>query len=224
MPRFNFPIPVCFATQSGGTTLDRDQEGGNPFATALIRFSSLFDVKIDEFQDKLDELTVEISHNHQKPEWIGAELSQDWRIQKPKIGSKERRTALVLVVSDYTDSARGTLKGAAWDELRISAMLARHGFSVTQGVGSSRQAILCALDEFSKVSSNSDISIIYATGHGYEAGNNVYLIPGDYPMNNAFGAIELNQDAITISKIVSSCSAKNMNLVFFAGCRTKAED
>ena len=64
--------------------------------------------------------------------------------------------ALVLIVSDYSASGSAILGGAAWDELRVSAMLARNGFSVTQGVGPSRKEILSALKAFGKASRDSD--------------------------------------------------------------------
>ena len=214
-------VSICYATRSGGTTLDRDSAGGNPFATALIELSSLSDIEIGDFPILLQELTTKISRGHQLPEWLGAELTVDWRLPKLSLGSKARRVALVLVVSDYSDSGRGNLIGAAWDELRVSAMLARNGFSVTQGVGSSREEILGAIDTFSKVSRDSDMSIIYSTGHGREAEGQVYLIPGDFPISNGYLSTELAQSAINVSKLADACSARTMNLVFFAGCRTR---
>jgi hypothetical protein len=197
-------VSVCYATRSGGTTLDRDSAGGNPFATALIELSSLSDIRISDFSILLQELTTKISRGHQLPEWLGAELTVDWRIPKPVMGAKAHRVALVLVVSDYSNSGRGHLVGAAWDELRVSAMLARNGFSVTQGVGSSREEILYAIDTFSKVSRESDMAIIYSTGHGYEAEGQVYLLPSDFPMGDGYLSTELTQSAINVSKLADA--------------------
>jgi hypothetical protein len=219
-PHPEAPVSICYATRSGGTTLDRDSAGGNPFATALIELSSRIDVRIANFPTLLSELTTKLSHGHQSPEWVGAEPSVDWRLSQPTIGSKARRAALVLVVSDYSYSGSGSLAGAAWDELRVSAMLARNGFSVTQGVGSSRKEILCAIDAFSKVSRDSDMAIIYATGHGREAEGQVYLIPGDFFMGWRDPSTELTRGAVNVSKLADACSARTINLVFFAGCRT----
>lgn len=214
------PVPICYATRSGGTTLDQDFAGGNPFATALIEISSMFDIRITDFPILLHELTIKISRGHQSPEWVGPELTVDWRLPQPTMGSKVRRVALVLVVSDYSSSGSANLVGAAWDELRVSAMLARNGFSVTQGVGSSREEILCAIDVFSEVTRNSDMAIIYSTGHGREAEGQVYLIPSDFPMKNGYLSTELTQNAVNVSNLADACSARTINLVFFAGCRT----
>jgi Caspase domain len=213
-------VTVCYATHSGGTTIDCDSKGGNPFATAFIEFSSLPDVKIADFATFLSELTTKISHGHQLPEWVGVDPTLDWRLPQPSIGKKSRRAALVLIVSDYSFSGSANLDGAAWDELRISEMLARNGFSVTQGIGSSHKEILFALETFAEVSRDSDIAIVYSTGHGCEADGQVYLIPGDFPIKNGFKTTELVRSAVTVARLTEVCSARSMNLVFFAGCRT----
>ena len=218
--RHRYRVPVCFATQSGGTTIDCDSEGGNPFATALIELSSTLDVGIADFPKSLCELTAKLSQDRQTPEWVGGEPGVDWRISHPSIGPRNRRTALVLIVSDYGASGSASLDGAAWDELRVSAMLARNGFSVTQGVGPARGDLLAALDAFGEASRESDLAVIYSTGHGYESGGNVYLLPGDYPAGNGFTAEELTRSAIDIARLAEVCSARILNLVFFAGCRT----
>jgi hypothetical protein len=213
-------VTVCYATQSGGTTLDRDAEGGNPFATALIELSSSSDVAIADFATRLSELTTKISQGHQSPEWVGAHPTVEWRLPQPTRGPRSRRVALVLIVSDYSASGLAILGGAAWDELRVSAMLARNGFSVTQGVGPSRKEILSALKAFGKVSRDSDMAIVYSTGHGREAEDQVYLIPGDFPKDKGVKRAELVRSAVAVARLTEACSARTMNLVFFAGCRT----
>ncbi len=219
-PSVRFRVPVCLATRSGGTTLDRDAKGGNPFATALIELSAAMDIGIMDFPDRLRELTIEISHGHQTPEWVGGPPSADWRLPHPWVAERARRVALVLVVSDYRYST-ADLGGAAWDELRVSAMLARNGFSVTQGVGPDRADILKAIEEFAARSRDADYAIIYSTGHGVEKGDMVYLLPGDYPMSNGVGAAELANYAIGVGMLADACCACRLNLVFFAGCRSR---
>jgi len=218
-PSVGFSVPVCFATRSGGTTIDRDAKGGNPFATALIELSASADVGILDFPERLRALTHEVSVGHQSPEWVGASPSADWRLPHPWVSEKVRRVALVLVVSDYRYST-DDLGGAAWDELRVSAMLARNGFSVTQGVGPDRVAILQAIEEFAERSRDADYAIIYCTGHGVEKGGMVYLLPGDYPMPEGVGAAELAKSAVGVGMLADACSARTLNLVFFAGCRS----
>ena len=100
-------------------------------------------------------------------------------------------------------------------------MLARNGFSVTQGVGPDRADILKAIEEFAARSRDADYAIIYSTGHGVEKGDMVYLLPGDYPMSNGVGAAELANYAIGVGMLADACCACRLNLVFFAGCRSR---
>jgi hypothetical protein len=212
-------VPVCFATRSGGTTIDRDSKGGNPFATALIELTTSNKFGISDFVTRLHDRTTKLSNGHQSPEWVGPVPTIDWRLSQPQIGKRVRRVALVLIISDYRYQW-ANLGGAAWDELRISAMFARNGFSVTQGIGSSRAEILQALRVFEESSRESDFAIIYSTGHGREAKNAVYLLPGDYPMEEGFRSSKLVKSGVSVSLLANACSARTVNLVFFAGCRS----
>lgn len=214
-----FRVPVCFATRSGGTTIDRDSKGGNPFATALIELSTSANLHITEFPKRLRELTKRLSNGHQSPQWVGAHPTVDWRLPQAQIDQRVRRVALVLIVSDYRyDPAN--LSGAAWDELRVSAMLARNGFSVTQGVRPRRRDILQALQEFAEVSRKSDYAIIYSTGHGRETESKVYLLPGDYPIGDGFAPAQLARSGVSVSMLADACRGRTLNFVFFAGCRS----
>lgn len=219
MVKLDVPIPLFLATQPGGTTIDCDNEGGNPFATALIEFAERQDIPINDFQSFLVEETKTRSQSHQVPENIGPHLKIDWRLYGPEIPRKKSRLCMVLIVSDYANRTLN-LHGAAWDELRISAMFAKNGFSVIQGVRSQRSDILLALDEFKTRSSNYDFSIIYVTGHGRQSGDMPYLLPCDYPFQKGYKEGILRDCGVSIDLIAKSCSARCLNLIFFAGCRS----
>jgi hypothetical protein len=64
---------------------------------------------------------------------------------------------------------------------------------------------------------SSDAAVIYTTGHGVEVGGIVYLIPGDYPLTQGDNA--LGQRALPLTEISGSLKAKQVNLLFYAGCR-----
>lgn len=125
-----------FATRSGGTTIDQDAFGGNPFATALIELAAADRITLDKLPGRLRALTVKASRGHQAPEWTSWPQRLKWSFQLRAGSRQERRCALVLIVSDYTGAGLIPLTGAACDERRISMMLAANGFSVVQGTGS----------------------------------------------------------------------------------------
>jgi len=216
---------VFYATCSGGTTFDTGDGGGNPFASALIESANEKTLRLRNLAASLEELTAAGSHGHQVIEWSGDVHLPDWRFQAEQGLAGEKRSALVLVVSDYSCSGLDTpLTGAARDERRIAAMLAQSGFSVDQGTGPRRHELIRALMSFRRCSRLSDIAIIYSTGHGVEYDGTVYLLPGDYPVHEGFGKAQLQNHAVSVPRIVNAAFARTQNIVFFAGCRTHASD
>ena len=131
---------LVFATRPGGTTIDRDAFGGNPFATALIQLSSEDSISLRRFPGRLRALTVRGSQGHQRPQWTRWPDRLRWSFRHAPGSRQERRCALVLIVSDYEGAGLAPLAGAAHDERRLSAMFAANGFSVVQSVAPSRAA------------------------------------------------------------------------------------
>ena len=129
---------LVFATRSGGTTIDRDAFGGNPFATALIQVAGEHSIPFRRFPGRLRALTVQGSQRHQVPQWTRWPEGLRWSFRLEPGSRQERRCALVLIVSDYAGAGLAPLAGAAHDERRISAMLGANGFSVVQGVAPDR--------------------------------------------------------------------------------------
>ena len=155
---------LVFATRSGGTTIDRDAFGGNPFATALIQLTGEASIPLQTFPKRLRALTVRASQRHQVPQWTRWPERRRWSFRLEP-GSRERRCVLVLIVSDYAQAGLAPLGGAAHDERRVSAMFAANGFSVVQGVAPDRAALLDALAQFRRVS------------HEHEAAANLFDRP-----------------------------------------------
>jgi hypothetical protein len=46
---------LVFATRSGGTTIDQDSFGGNPFATALIQLASSDGISLQQPSARIDD-------------------------------------------------------------------------------------------------------------------------------------------------------------------------
>jgi hypothetical protein len=213
---------IVFATRSGGTTIDQDVCGGNPFATALIELAGADRISLRRLPRRLRALTVQASQGHQVPQWTSWPQRLKWTLQLRPGSSHERRCALVLIVSDYTRAGLIPLTGAAHDERRISAMLAANGFSVVQGIAPTRTALLRALASFGHQAREHDVALVYSTGHGLECNGRVYLLPGDYPLAEGCSPPQLRAKAVSVERIAAACRAARLNLVFFAGCRTLA--
>lgn len=224
-PPSELPV-VYYATRSGGATLDTGGSGGNPFAAALIEVADE-GVGLRDLSNRLREVTAAISRGLQQPECVGSPRRPAWRWERGSESSRESRMALVLVVSDYSASAWGpdaSLPGAARDERRIAAMFAKHGFSVEQGVGTSRSELLHALGTFRRRSRDADVAALYCTGHGVELDGIVYLLPGDFPPPERLVAPRVRRYAIGVPRMTRATAATEQNLLFFAGCRTHLLD
>lgn len=213
---------VIFATRSGCSTLDRDAKGGNPFATALIELSGTDYADLGAFAEALQVLTERYSAGKQSPEWAGLPLTKRWNLHCGPSDAAQRRAALVLIVSDYSQAGRPPLLGAARDELRISECLTKNGFAVTDGVRPDHASLLNALRAFEERSRGCDSALIYATGHGVEFAGETYLLPGSYPFEGGYSEPVLRDHAVSLTRIRQACDAAATNVVFFAGCRTRA--
>jgi hypothetical protein len=212
---------IYYATRSGGTTLDVGAGGGNPFASALIELADEPELRLRDLAPRLRAVTAEKSNGHQIVQWVGSAHRSNWCFANSPAAWQERREALVLVVSDYSQFNPGaSLRGAAGDERRISVMLAQHGFSVTQAIAPRRPALLAALRAFKLRSQQADIAVIYSTGHGIEVENEVFLLPGDYPLGCGYGRAHLRRRAVRVERMAHAACALRVNLVFFGGCRT----
>ena len=215
------PTLLFLGTGRGGRALDSDDQGGNPFASALIETAGDPKLRLRSLEFRLRRLTLARSLGIQVIERYGDVGLPGWRFVQDAKRPTEKRRALVLVVSDYSDlGSVASLRGAAHDEQRVADMLARHGFAVDTGIGPRRNELLAALTSFRRGSQRSDIGIIYSTGHGVEVDGVVYLIPGDYPARAGFKSVQLKRHAISVARIARAASARSQNLVFFGGCRT----
>lgn len=210
---------IVYATRPGGTTLDHDRAGGNPFATAIIECAARHDLPLGALLPKIAALTLRLSRRHQAPCWALPDAARGWRLHAAPGTLHERRLALVLVVSDYSASVVPSLQGAAHDERRIAAMLAAQGFSVLQGVASGRAGIVAALHSFVLLSRTFDTALLYCTGHGVYLGDRTYLLPADFAPRGAVTATAIRRQGLGIDRIAASCRARGTNVAFFAGCR-----
>ena len=94
--------PLIFhASTSGQQTQDRGEGGGNPFASSLIEILQLKEVRLAGLPQMLRRLTINKSQGQQTPDVPRSVFRQDWKLVPPL--AKEKRIALILVVSNYRE-------------------------------------------------------------------------------------------------------------------------
>jgi hypothetical protein len=207
---------VFYASASGKRTLDADDKSlGNPFASALIEILARPSLKLSELPGTLRRLTIEKSGTYQSPDVPASIAQENYLLVPAKDG--ERRIALVLVVSDYQTAGVVSLPGAIYDAHRIELALKKAGFQTEVAPDLGLHSMKEKLAEFRSRSIESDAAVIYTTGHGVEVEGTVYLMPGDYPVTE--GDTALRQQALPVTEIAASLKAKQVNLLFYGGCR-----
>lgn len=210
------PPLVYYAATSGMKTLDEGEGGGNPFASALIELLARPQLALSDLSRGITNLTKKKSRGYQTPQVPDVGTAQS-RSLLPAAGG-EQRVALVIVVSDYTRSGGAkSLPGARHDAARISEALRQAGFDTDTAIDLDRQQFRERLAAYSRRSADADVAVVYTTGHGVEVGGQVYVLPGDYPLAQRNAA--LAQRAVSLSEVIATPRARNINLVFYGGCR-----
>ncbi len=149
------------------------------------------------------------------PDVPGAVYPKEWMLVPARPG--EKRIALVLVVSDYRRSGAASLPGVEHDARRIASALTAAGFVTKTALDLDLSSMRKRPGDFAAKSTDYDSAAIYTTGHGLESEGTVYLIPGDYPIEQ--GKLALRAKALPLQEIANMAHARRVNLVFYGGCR-----
>ncbi len=207
---------VFHAAASGKQTLDQGEGGGNPFASSLIEILAQPSINLSELPSALRQRTEDKSRGFQSADVPGSAAPADWMLVPKRAG--ENRIALVLVISDYTQSGGAqSLPGARHDAERMAAALQQAGFATEIAVDLDLPSMRTKLTDFARRSNAHDAALIYTTGHGVEVSGKVFLLPGNYPIDARNTA--LASRALALAEIAGSVRARQVNLVFYGGCR-----
>ncbi len=101
-----FPIPgearsgTIYASQSGRATMDRGEDGGNPFASAFVELLQRPSLTLAELIDQISAITQQKSGGYQLPDVSGIRGASNWRIKPAR--SNGKNVALVATFSRYT--------------------------------------------------------------------------------------------------------------------------
>lgn len=216
------PIPsearvgTIYASQSGQATLDRGEDGGNPFASALVELLNRPSLTLAELIDQIAIITQQKSGGYQLPDVSGIRGASNWAIKPSR--SKKKNIALVATFSRYTAENVSWLPGADRDRVRVTNALHAAGFKVVTIANPTKSDLDRLLHDLSTASKDSDAAFIYVTGHGFEDQGKVYLAPSNYHFNHRERPV--SDGAIYVGNLGKGLKAKHANLVFFGGCRT----
>lgn len=206
------PPPLVFhAGQPGRLTSDRDRQGGNPFASALVEVLKVSPLTLEAFSGRMAAANLRYSGGWQQ-------LDPPRRLPDPfrRLDGSGARVALVLINADYSRSGTYSLPGAAFDAQRVPAALIAAGYETTLVLDADSPGARRALDAFAVQSEAAETALVYVGGHGLQKGREVHWLLGDYP---AAEAKWLPTHAIPLNEIGRAAQARSLNLVLYASCR-----
>lgn len=204
---------VYYAGAAGRLTQDRDGQGGNPFASALVEVLKQTPLTLRDFGGRMAAANAKYSGGWQQLQMPKNLPDPKWRLDD----DRQKRVALVLINADYSKSGGVySLPGAAFDAKRVPEALRAAGFETTLVLDTTAEAARKALAEFAARSAGADASLIYVGGHGIQHRRVVYWMMGDYPGQDAKW---LPTNAISLDEIGRAGRAARANLVLYASCR-----
>jgi len=128
----------------------------------------------------------------------------------------DKRVALVIGMSRYQQVPR--LTNPARDADAMTALFRKAGFDTVDsrrdlGISDLRRAVR----EFSEVSRDADIAVVYYAGHGIEVDGTNYLVPADAKLLSDF---DVEDETMSLDRVLKALdSVKRLKLVILDACR-----
>jgi uncharacterized caspase-like protein len=128
----------------------------------------------------------------------------------------EKRVALVIGISNYQQVPR--LKNPPRDADAVATLFKQAGFDFVDNQRDLRLSDLRqVIREFSQVSRDADISIIYYAGHGIEVDGTNYLVPADAKLLNDF---DVEDETVPLERVLRALDpVRRLRLVILDACR-----
>ena len=128
----------------------------------------------------------------------------------------DKRVALVIGMSKYQQVPK--LTNPVRDADAMAALFKKAGFDVVDnerdlGISDLRRVIR----EFSEVSRDADISVVYYAGHGIEVDGTNYLVPADAKLLSDF---DVEDETVSLDRVLKALDpARRLKLVILDACR-----
>jgi Caspase domain len=122
--------------------------------------------------------------------------------------------ALIIGNANYPGSAR--LANPINDALSMERKLSELGFSVTRILDGDRETLIRGLSQFQSVAKDSQVTLLFYSGHGMQIDGINYLVPVNLDLNR--GA-SLKLQGIAMDTIIESYLPGTTKLIFLDACR-----
>lgn len=127
----------------------------------------------------------------------------------------ERRVALIIGNSEY--SLVSPLDNPVNDASDLAIALEGLGFDVFLGTDLTRDEMLSLAESFGAAAADSDVSLLFYAGHGFQVNGRNYLLPVDAQISSA---ADIPEQTIAMDEFVTRMERSDgIRLVFLDACR-----
>lgn len=132
----------------------------------------------------------------------------------------DKRVALVIGNSDYASVS--PLDNPINDASDLAIALEGLGFDVFLGTDLTRDEMLALAESYGATAADSDVSLLFYAGHGFQVDGRNYLVPVDAQMTSAE---DIPEQTIAMEEFVSRMERSDgIRLVFLDACRDNPFD
>jgi uncharacterized caspase-like protein len=136
---------------------------------------------------------------------------------RKKTGASERRVALIIGNSTYSDAP---LKNPVNDADSMARVLRETDFDVTVIKNADRRKMYSSMNEFGRKLKKSDIGLFYYAGHGVQIDNSNYLLPTDLKGSDIQETDDLRHNAFPLNELMDRMrDASTNNIIILDACR-----
>ncbi|MBO9435023.1 caspase family protein [Ruegeria sp. R13_0] len=127
----------------------------------------------------------------------------------------DKRVALIIGNSDY--QTVGALDNPINDASDLAIALEGLGFDVFLGTDLNRYEMLSLAESYGATAADSDVSLLFYAGHGFQVDGRNYLVPVDA---NLTSAADIPEQTVAMEEFVSRMERSDgIRLVFLDACR-----
>ncbi len=127
----------------------------------------------------------------------------------------DKRVALIIGNSEY--STINPLDNPTNDASDLAIALEGLGFDVFLGIDLTRDEMLALAESYGATAADSDVSLLFYAGHGFQVDGRNYLVPVDASMSSA---ADIPEQTVAMEEFVSRMERSDgIRLVFLDACR-----
>ena len=182
----------------------------------------------DPVKAERDRLTAEVEAERRKRQELQAELDRAKELAESRLAEQqrpqavqrtERRVALVIGNAAYKVNP---LKNPVTDSNDMARSLRSVGFDVIEANNATLVAMREATRRFADKLVNSDVGLVYYSGHGVEVKGKNYLIPVNADIKREYEVVDQAFDASQFLEMMDSIRGPNnkrVNILLVDACR-----